>query len=198
MFVHINIHFGVGIIVASVFNHLLELNFLEFFLVVVFSFICDFDILFSNYALDSNHRMLISHSILPSIIITVLGVIFNWIILIIGGLSYSLHVIIDTFDWGTNFFYFKKKQVGLKLLITKEEFANISMHLSQYKKPGSFFDKKYYGNKGIILTEVIIFISMIMLISIFAFRYFLLIVIYFIFLGFHLHRHFKLKQIESD
>jgi len=142
--------------------------------------------------------MLITHSILPGIIVTVLGVLFNWIVLILSGLSYSLHVIIDTFDWGTNFFYFPKKQVGLKLLITKDEFANISAHLSQHKRPGSFFDKKYYGNTMIILMEVLIFISMIFFISIFALNYFLIIIIYFIFLGFHLQRHFNLKRIESS
>ena len=142
--------------------------------------------------------MLITHSILPGIIVTVLGVLFNWIVLILSGLSYSLHVIIDTFDWGTNFFYFPKKQVGLKLLITKDEFANISAHLSQYKRLGSFFDKKYYGNTMVILMEVLIFISMIFFISIFALNYFLIIIIYFIFLGFHLQRHFNLKRIESS
>ena len=142
--------------------------------------------------------MLITHSILPGIIVTVLGVLFNWIVLILSGLSYSLHVIIDTFDWGTNFFYFPKKQVGLKLLITKDEFVNISAHLSQYKRPGSFFDKKYYGNTMVILMEVLIFISMIFFISIFALNYFLIIIIYFIFLGFHLQRHFNLKRIESS
>jgi len=142
--------------------------------------------------------MLITHSILPGIIVTVLGIIFNWIVLILSGLSYSLHVIIDTFDWGTNFFYFPKKQVGLKLLITKDEFANISTHLSQYKRPGSFFDKKYYGNSMVIFMEVLIFISMIFFISIFALNYFFIIIIYFIFLGFHLQRHFNLKRIESS
>ena len=142
--------------------------------------------------------MLITHSILPGIIVTVLGVLFNWIVLILSGLSYSLHVIIDTFDCGTNFFYFPKKQVGLKLLITKDEFANISAHLSQHKRPGSFFDKKYYGNTMVILMEVLIFISMIFFISIFALNYFLIIIIYFIFLGFHLQRHFNLKRIESS
>jgi hypothetical protein len=142
--------------------------------------------------------MLITHSILPSIVVTVLGIIFNWIILVISGLSYSLHVIVDTFDWGTNFFYFQKKQVGLKFLITSEEFANISTYLSQYKEPGSFFDKKYYANRGCKIIEVLIFILMALGISIFAFNYVYFIIIYFIFLGFHLQRHFKLKRIESS
>jgi hypothetical protein len=142
--------------------------------------------------------MLITHSIIPGVAITIFGLIFNWSVLIISGLSYLIHIIIDTFDWGTNFFYFQKKQVGLKLLITKEEFNNISKYLSQYKRPESFFDKKYYGNVACVLTEVLIFVLMILLITLFALNYLFITTIYFIFLAFHLQRHFNLKKIESN
>ena len=131
-------------------------------------------------------------------IITIFGLIFNWNLLIISGLSYSLHIIIDTFDWGTNFFYFQKKQVGFKLLITKDEFNNISKYLSKFKRSESFFDKKYFGNTVCIIIEVFTFILMILFISLFALKYFLIIIVYFIFLGFHLQRHFTLKKIESN
>ena len=154
-------HFGIGIIIASISKYLFDLNFLEFSLIVLLAFVSDFDIFLSKYAVDNNHRMLITHSIIPGIVITILGLIFNWTVLIISGLSYSIHIIIDTFDWGTNFFYFQKKQVGLKLLITKEEFSNISKYLSQFKRPESFFDRKYYGNIAFVTTEVLIFILMI-------------------------------------
>jgi len=142
--------------------------------------------------------MLITHSIIPGIIITICGLIFNWTVLIISGLSYLIHIIIDTFDWGTNFFYLKKKQVGLKLLITKDEFNNISKYLSQFKRPEYFFDKKYYGNIACVTTEVLVFILMILSITLFALKYLLIISIYFVFLAFHLQRHFNLKKIESN
>jgi len=167
-------------------------------LIVLLAFLCDFDIFFSKYAIDHNHRMLITHSIIPGVIIIILGIIINWIPLIIGGISYCVHVIIDTFDWGTNFFYFQKKQIGFKLLITEEEFNNLSEQISQFKNPGSFFDNKYYGNFRCIMIEILIFIIMVLSITFFAFRYLLIIVIYFIFLSFHLYRHFKLKKIESS
>jgi len=192
------LHFGIGIIIASISKYLFDLNFLEFFLIALFAFVCDFDIFLSKYALDNNHRMLITHSIIPAISITILGLIFNLTVLIISGFSYSIHIIIDTFDWGTNFFYFQKKQVGLKLLITKEEFNNISKYISQFKRPESFFDKKYYGNIACITTEVLIFILMILFITLFALKYFLIVIIYFVFLAFHLQRHFNLKKIESN
>ncbi|GAH38744.1 unnamed protein product [marine sediment metagenome] len=74
------------------------------------AFICDFDVFFSKYAIDNNHRLLITHSIIPGVIIIILGFLFNSISVVIGGFSYSIHIIIDTFDWGTNFFYFQKNR----------------------------------------------------------------------------------------
>lgn len=162
-----------------------------------FSFLCDFDIFLSKFALDNNHRMLITHSIIPGLIITIAGILFNWIVLIISGFSYLIHIIIDTFDWGTNLFFFPKKQIGFKLLITKEESMNLSKYISQYKSPKSFFDRKYYGNIGCLVMEVLIFIIMLISISVFAFQYLFLITFYFVFLTFHLYRHFVLKKIES-
>ncbi|MFX1476781.1 MAG: hypothetical protein ACFFCI_01495 [Promethearchaeota archaeon] len=164
---------------------------------MVFAFLCDFDVLFSKFALNHNHRMLITHSIIPSVITIIIGLIIMWPALVIGGFSYFLHIILDTFDWGTNFFYFQKKQVGAKLLISKDEFNNISKYLSQYKSSQSFFDKKYYGNIGCLVIETLIFILMLIFITIFALNYILIVLIYFPFLAFHLSRHFRLKRIES-
>jgi hypothetical protein len=126
-----------------------------------------------------------------------LGFSFNLISIIISGISYSIHIIIDTFDWGTNFFYFQKKLVGLKLLISKEEFNNITKYLSQYKAKQSFFDERYYRCRACLIIETLVFILMILFITLFAFDYFLVVIIYFLFLGFHLYLHYSLKKIES-
>lgn len=142
--------------------------------------------------------MLITHSIIPGVIIIILGFLFNLTLLIICGFSYVIHIIIDTFDWGTNIFYFQKKLVGLKLLISKEEFENISKYLLEYKNPQSFFDQKYFGCKCCLVIETLVFILMILSITIFALEYFFVIIIYFVFLAFHLQRHFVLKRIESN
>ncbi|MHA2472456.1 MAG: hypothetical protein ACXAES_04410, partial [Promethearchaeota archaeon] len=61
-------------------------------MVVIFAFLCDFDIFLSKFALDKNHRMLITHSIIPGTIVLIFGLIFNWIALIVSGLSYLIHV----------------------------------------------------------------------------------------------------------
>lgn len=194
---HINSHFAVGVIFASILNYFYSFSLLEFVLIVLFSFICDFDVFFSKYAINHNHRMLISHSIIPAFLILMFGIIINWSVLTFSGLAYSIHVIIDTLDWGTNFFYFQKKQIGLKLLITKEEFENLSEYLSKYNKAESFFDAKYYNSRINLGIEVIIFILMMVFIIIFAFEFVLISMFYFLGLYFHLSRHFMLKKFEA-
>jgi len=194
---HINSHFSVGIIFASILNYYYSFSLFEFVFIVFFSFICDFDVFFAKYAINHNHRMLISHSIIPGFLMLLFGIIFNWPVLTFSGVAYSIHVIIDTFDWGTNFFYFPKKQIGLKLLISKEEFENLPKYLSEFKKAESFFDSKYYNNKVNLGIEVILFILMVVFTILFAFQFIFIITLYFIGLFFHLTRHFKLKRIES-
>jgi len=164
---------------------------------VIFAFVCDFDVFLSKYALENNHRMLVTHSFIPGIIIIILGLLFNAIFIIISGFSYVIHIIIDTFDWGTNIFYFQKKLIGFKLLISKEEFSNISKYLREYKNKQSFFDERYFGCKACLIIEILIFIMMILSMTFFALEYYLVLIIYFIFLSFHLYRHFILKKIES-
>ena len=154
--------------------------------------------LFSKYAKDSNHRNLLTHSVIPSIFIIILGLILNSPVLIISGFTYFIHVLIDLFDWGTNFFYFPKKTFGPRLFISKEVEVNLPNYLSQYKSPASFFDFKYYKNKIAITIEVLLFILMMVFIILFAFEFILIILIYFLGLIFHLSRHFHLKKVEKS
>ena len=79
---HINSHFALGVIFASFLNYYFNFNIIEFSIIVFFSFFCDFDVFISKFAKDNNHRMLITHSIIPSLIILLLGFIFNWIVIV--------------------------------------------------------------------------------------------------------------------
>ena len=195
---HINSHFAVGFIFASILNHIFNFDIFEFSLIVLFSFICDFDIFFSKFAKDNNHRLLITHSIIPSVIMLLIGLIFNWTVLIISAISYFTHIIIDTLDWGTNLLYFQQKQVGFKFLISKEEFENLPQYLLAYKNPSSFFDAKYYNNKIFLTIEIILFILMIVMGILFAFRFLFITLLYFPFIWFHLSRHFHLQKNEKN
>lgn len=141
--------------------------------------------------------MLITHSVLPGVVLSIMGVFMFYPILLIGGLSYILHISIDTFDWGTNFLGFHKELWGPKLLITKEEQRNLESYLNQYNNPSSFFDFKYYDNKGCLFLEGLLFILMLVFLIIFAFEYILFTLAYFPFLFFHLWKHYSLKLEEQ-
>jgi hypothetical protein len=195
---HINVHIAIGVIFTSILQFFYNFTILEFVLIVFLSFICDFDIFFSKYAKDNNHRLLITHSIIPSIVVIIVGGILNWPALILSGISYLIHIFIDTLDWGTNIWYFQKKQVGFKLMISKEEFENLPKNLAKYKVPASYFDEKYYSNKICLGVEIIVFSLMIVFIILFALQYIIMILLYFLFLYFHLQRHFSLKRIEKN
>ena len=197
IFIHINVHFGIGVIIASIFHHIFYFSFLEFTIIVIFSFIMDFDIFFSKYARDHNHRMLITHSIIPSIILLIVGLIFLSPFLLVCALAYFIHALIDTFDWGTNFLGFHKKPWGAKLLITKEELENLDKHLSNFKVKKSFFDFKYYSNKVILFIEISVAFFMLLFIILFALEYIIITLLYIPFLLFHLLGFLHLKRIES-
>lgn len=195
---HINSHFAVGVIFASILNFFYNFSIFEFSLIILFSIICDFDVFFAKYATNQNHRMLISHSIIPAFLIIIIGILINYPVIVFSGVAYSIHVIIDTFDWGTNFLYFNKKVIGLKLLISKEETENLPQYLSKFKRAESFFDSKYYSNKVSLGIEILLFVLMLVFITIFAFEFVLISLFYFLGLYFHLSRHFMLKKIESQ
>jgi len=195
---HINSHFAVGFIFASVLNYFFKFTVFDFTLIVFFSFICDLDVFFSKYAKDHNHRLLITHSIIPSIAIIIIGTFLTWPAFILSGINYLIHIFIDTLDWGTNILFFQKRQIGFKLLISKEEFENLPKYLAKYKVPASYFDEKYYSNKMCLGIEIILFILMIVFMLLFALEYIYMILLYFIGLYFHLRRHFTLKNIEKN
>jgi hypothetical protein len=195
--VHINTHFAIGIIIASIFHGLYNFTLLEFGFIVVCGFIMDFDIFFTKYARGGNHRMLVSHSILPGVLILIIGLFLIWSALIIGGLSYIIHITVDTLDWGTNFFGIHKKPFGPKYLITKEELENIDEILSQYKIKKSFFDFRYYNKKIVLVIELILLIGMIISLVIFALEFILISIIYIPFLLLHVLGYLQMKKIED-
>ncbi|MBN1214450.1 MAG: hypothetical protein JXA99_03305 [Candidatus Lokiarchaeota archaeon] len=119
----------------------------------------------------------------------------NWIILIISGLAYFIHILIDTFDWGTNFFYFYHKNLGFRLLYLKEEIEKIDI---EYKIHKAYFDLKYYNNKIILSLEISIFILMVLILVIIAPKYIYAVIFYFLILSLHLLRYFQLKEDNKE
>jgi len=195
--VHINSHFAVGMIIGSLFNSIFNFTLIEFTAIVFSAFIMDFDVLFSKFAKDNNHRMLITHSIIPSIVIILIGIVILSPVIFLCGFGYLIHIIIDTLDWGTNFLGIHKKPYGPKFLITKAELDNIEQILSTYKIKKSFFDIRYYSKKGILIVEGLLAVTMIISITLFALEFILLIIVYVLFLAFHISGYLHFKKIEA-
>jgi len=195
-FIHINTHIAFGLIIASIYHALFEINLYQFMLIVLFAFIADLDIFFLKYTNEENHRMLISHSIFPCIFFFTIGFIFNSIVIIACGVAYLSHILLDTIDWGTNLFYFQKKTIGFMFLISKEEIENLKDYLSNYKVTRSFFDFRYYDSKLMQSLEIFLFIVMFFFMIFFALEYILMIILYFIGLSIHLYTHYHLKELE--
>ena len=199
---HINFHIAVGIIVTSIIHYYFSLTLIEYLFILLLSFICDFDIFFAKLAKNQNHRIYFTHSLIPIVILIFIGIIivfiFDYSVLFLAGFSYFLHIIIDTFDWGTNLFYFPKKQNGFKLLLSLEEIENLPRYLSKYKHPESFFDSKYYNNTICLIIEFVLFCLMLIFVFVFALEYIYFISLYFIGLGFHLSRHYHLTKSENE
>ncbi len=172
-------------------------NAFEFTLITFCAFIADFDIFFITFTEEDNHRMFISHSIFPSILLFTIGIIFNSYFIIICGIAYLSHVLLDTLDWGTNMFFFGKKIIGFKFLISKEENDNLKNYLEKFKVARSFFDFKYYESKLIIALELLIFVIMVVFILSFALEFILTVVLYFIGFFIHMFTHYRLKTIEK-
>ena len=194
---HINVHFGIGLIIASVTHYYIQLNIFAFSFIVLCGFISDFDIIFKKHAKDSNHRLLISHSIYPSIILIIIGIIigiiFNEIWVLMGGIAYFCHILIDLIDWGTNFFY-NEKMFGLRILLTPEERIDLSHVINDKENRQFFFVQRYYHSKLIIFLEILIGISTFIAVFVFSLNYWYFIFGYLFFFVFHLSEYIGLKN----
>ncbi|MHA1718491.1 MAG: hypothetical protein ACTSWX_12975 [Promethearchaeota archaeon] len=190
---HINVHFAMGIIIASIANFFIQLNIFTFSFIVLCGFISDFDIFFKKHAKDYNHRMLITHSIYISILIIIIGMIINQIWVILGGVAYFVHISIDLLDWGTNFFY-NNKIFGLRLLLNHEERNDLSHVLNDKENRQFFFVQRYYSSKLMIFLEIIIGISMFIALFTFAINYWYFLFGYILFFVFHFTEYTELRN----
>jgi len=195
---HINVHFGIGLIIASVTHYFIPLNFFTFSFIVLCGFISDFDIIFKKYAKDNNHRLLITHSIYPSLIIIIIGIIigiiFNYIWLLMGGIAYFCHILIDLIDWGTNFFFFNKKMFGIRILLSPEERIDLSHVINDKENRQFFFVQRYYSSKLMIFLEIIIGISTFIGVFVFSIKYWYFLFGYIFFFAFHFSEYIELKN----
>ncbi len=153
------------------------LGFLEVLLVVAFPFLIDLDFLLSKYAKHRNHRRLITHSLLPYVILLILGIFFP--IILILGICGVIHILTDAIDWGTallNPFY--DEPLGGVLPKPPKEVIDIP----DYRRRQCWFTKTYYQSKILLGLEVIFGGIAIVLIIINDIAYLWILIFYFTFI----------------
>ena len=193
---HSSVHYGLGIIFAGITSLLIPINFWIVAIIILSAIFADFDIFLKNYAQDGNHRMLLTHSIYLPILLLVIGIISSSIIIIMAGISYFLHIVIDLLDWGTNVFY-TKKIYGVRILLKKDEYFRVKELMHQEKIPQWFFVKRYYRSYAMILIEIGVSLGMFMVIFVYIPQFWYFIGGYIFTLTFHLVEYFELKHISA-
>jgi len=201
-----NTHYAMGLIIASTLNFWYTLNIWEYLFIVFCAFCADLDYAFSKYAEDKNHRNFITHTIYPSILFICLGILLNYlihfpflfftnfIIIIVGGIAYASHIVLDLLDWGLNPFY-TYHTLGLYLTLTQHE-KNLSRPKTiiqrEKQKDKYFFIKRYYSTTSILIIDFII--SVIGFLFVFVFNPQFWYVNFGLFILIEFHLYFKRKS----
>lgn len=199
---HMNVHFAVGIIIASITTYFIPTtNIFEYLFIVLCSIGPDFDFILAKFTKEKNHRNFFTHTIYPSLIILVIGIIisnifgFNYIW--IGGLAYISHIGLDCLDWGVKIFY-TKNTFGLFLLITQDE-KNLHSDLEKFitsegKEDAFFFIDRYYRNILVLTIDIFLSILGFALMFLFSPQFWYVFFGYFLCLEFHLYQKRKAKK----
>lgn len=206
---HSNVHYAIGLFIASVTAIFLSLNVFEYAFIVFCSTIPDLDFIFKKFARDGNHRNFITHTVYPSIIMivvgilvdifyfgTILNIIYFHQVIWIGGIAYLSHIMIDFIDWGLNPF-FTNHHFGFYLLITQHE-KNLAHPRTvidrERKKDQWFFVKRYYSTRTVLLLDTIISIAGFL--SVFAFtpQFWYFPIGMFLLLEYHLYQKKKAEE----
>lgn len=207
MKIHLNAHLALGVFTTLVFTTIFpnQLTFLEITACIFSACVVDMDFLFSKYGKYHNHRVLPTHSVaIPAaffIIAIVLALYWpadNSLALTatICGINVLIdHDLVDSLDWGLNFFL-NGKIVGKKILIgdkTPDEYYQIAS--SKYIPMYAPFLKKYYDSKIMRALEITAFSLMLMALiftwNITGHEYWWVLIFYTGLLGFHLYYYKK-------
>lgn len=168
---HINVHLALGTFTTLMFTAIFpgQLTFLEIAACILSACVVDVDFLFSKFARYNNHRLLPTHSIAVPVVFFSVAVVaaLAWpedgslaLTAIICGLTVLIdHDLVDSYDWGLNFFL-NGKVLGKKILIgnkSPDEYYELASHYAPRYAP---FLKKYYDNKIMRALEIVAFVLM--------------------------------------
>jgi hypothetical protein len=175
MEIHLNAHLALGVFTTLVFTMIFpgQLSFFEIAACILSACAIDADFVLSKHARQNNHRLLPTHSIVIPIACFVIAIIIaaGWpawnslaLTAMICGINVLVdHDLVDSLDWGLNFFL-TGKIVGKKILIgdkTPEEYYQLA---SKYSPSYSAFLKKYYHSNVMRALEITAFALMVIMI----------------------------------
>nr|MDO8084454.1 hypothetical protein [Candidatus Sigynarchaeum springense]MDO8118552.1 hypothetical protein [Candidatus Sigynarchaeota archaeon] len=172
---HLNAHLAFGTAVTLLLVNFLQLHlsFLEVAICIAASFVVDTDIVLLRFARHKNHRLLPTHSMLLPFALIVLSACFLFLVegtsLVWAAwtcaINVLVHDVLDSIDWGLNFFA-NGKIVGKKVLLggkTPEEFyAEAQKSTSAY----AIFCMTYYKNPAMKALEVTAIVAMCIVLAI--------------------------------
>ena len=190
---HLTFHFSLGIICGIILSQLTVLSPILFGIIIIGACISDLDIIFKNFAQNLNHRMLFTHSIIPPVMIILIGIPIMNVVVIFFGIAYLTHVLADLLDWGTNFL-FNGKIYGIRILLKKDEYDGVSELLKTEKVKKWFFVRRYYGSKIMLSFEIIILIGSSLLLLLIAPQFWYFIFGYLIAVIFHAMEYYHIQK----
>ncbi|HME54862.1 MAG TPA: hypothetical protein VKM55_21840 [Candidatus Lokiarchaeia archaeon] len=211
MNIHVNTHLAFGTFTTLLFTAIFpgQLSFFEVAACILSACVVDVDFLFSKFMKYHNHRLLPTHSAVMPAALFIIAIVLTlgWpamsslsLTAIICGINVLIdHDLVDSYDWGLNFFL-NGKIVGKKILIgnkTPDEYYQLA---SKYVPEHAPFIKKYYESNIMRALEIIAFslmvISLLLSWNGAGHEQWWVLICYVGFLGFHLH--YYIKEVRNN
>ncbi|MBD3229254.1 MAG: hypothetical protein GF329_13810 [Candidatus Lokiarchaeota archaeon] len=186
---HINTHVAIGIILSLLYYYFIYPIFIQVISIFFFSFIIDFDFLFSRYAVNRNHRVLPTHGIILYIILFLFGFLHPlFFFLGFAGIS---HVLIDSIDWGVGILSPFTKKIYFGYLPRPPEEV---IDENRLRNKQCWFTLTYYNSKLLIIIDIIITTLAIIAIFLINISYWWYLLVYSFFLFVHLYSYYQCKK----
>jgi hypothetical protein len=198
---HSNVHYSVGVLIATIAHYFFVLPWYYFLLVVFAASLPDLDIFLKKWAKQNNHRNFFTHTIYPGIILLgigiPLGIFFNIHVIWLCGVSLSCHIFMDCIDWETRLFY-GKRYYGWMMLVTEEE-KHLGKTFDQLRLESdmdatSFAVDRYYSSTLMLVIGISLAILSFLLLFTLASEYWYIFIGYFILLEIHLYQKKRMEK----
>ncbi len=162
---HVNVHLAIGAMIAFVLVPLVPVHvpFLWAVGIILAGCVNDADFIFSRFEKNKNHRMFFTHSAFPGMFVVMAGLVISFVampgsilgwFLILSGCNLTMHVLVDSIDWGVNFL-FKKQVVGKRLLLQGRTPDEYYAYSTRFPSPRGLYFKQYYTNSIMRFIEII-------------------------------------------